>query len=77
MEKTNKFHVGLVEDTVVIPGLTPQRLSKDDALNLAAHLIALADDPIAFDHVLLSNVEDEKHIVLSWEFVELLGKVQS
>ena len=42
IDTTNRFFVGVQGDAVVL--LRPvQRLSKDDALNLAAYLVALTD----------------------------------
>jgi hypothetical protein len=71
IETKNNFMVGHLESTVTILGLTPRRLTYDEALNLAAWLVAIADKPVAFDHV---NVQGA---VLSFEFVQLLREVQN
>ena len=42
----NKFFVGVIGDDISILRPIPNRLSTEDALNLAAHLVVLAaDDP--------------------------------
>ena len=66
----NKFLVGRLDNTVLMTALTPRRLSFEEALNLAAHLLLIADEPVAFDHVNISGA------VLSVEFVDLLRAVQ-
>jgi len=66
----NRFMVGKLDGTVLITALTPRRFSMDEALNLAAHLIQIADEPVAFDHVNVAGA------VLSVELVELLRAVQ-
>lgn len=71
IETKNKFLVGCLENTVTVLGLNPRRLTYDEALNLAAWLIAIADKPVAFEHV---NVQGA---VLSFEFVQLLREVQN
>ena len=45
MDTTNKFLVGLHGNDLVLMRRVPQRLSVDDAMNLAAWLVALADMP--------------------------------
>lgn len=67
----NPFKVGKLEDTVTILQLTPRRLTHDEALNLAANLLAVADEPVAFEH---ANVYG---VVISLEFVELMQKLQA
>lgn len=70
-ETLNRFMVGKLEDTVIISALGPRRLSHDEALNLAAWLIAIADEPVAFDHV------NAHGAVISVEFVQLLREIQN
>jgi hypothetical protein len=41
----NLFMVGNLEDTIIVSGLTPRRLTRAEALNLAAWLVARADGP--------------------------------
>lgn len=66
----NKFLVGIVEDTLVIPGLTPQRLSFDDALNLSAWLLALTEAHRC-------DFETVRGAELSHDFLDLLAEVQN
>lgn len=80
---TNKFLVGILagDDRVHVIGLSPRKLSREEALNLAAHILAIADAPLAFEHVAVTtDVDDPERqtitAVLSSEFVELLGRVQ-
>ena len=42
----NKFFVGIQGDTIVLLKPVPQKLTKEEALNLAAWLVALADDTV-------------------------------
>lgn len=37
--KNNIFHVALLDDTVSIPGLSPRRLTRSEALNVAAWIV--------------------------------------
>jgi hypothetical protein len=71
IETLNRFLVGSLDNSITILGLTPRRLTHDEALNLAAWLIAIADAPVAFEHVDLNGT------VLSLEFLELLHAVQN
>jgi len=74
IDQKNKYLVGIVEDTIVIPGLTPQRLSFDDAVNLAAWLVGFADGHRGdFETV---RTLDGYVAELSRDFLELLAKVQ-
>lgn len=52
MDVSNKFLVSLGGDDVVILRQVPARLSKKDALNLAAYLVAMADDAEEFNELL-------------------------
>jgi hypothetical protein len=70
IETLNKFMVGSLENTITILGLTPRRLTHDEALNLAAWLLAIADSHSG-QHV------DMNGAVLSLEFLELLHSVQN
>ena len=80
----NRFLVGMLadDDRVHILGLTPRKLVREEALNLAAWLLSIADAPLAFEHVAVTTdvVDDPERrsvtAVLSAEFVELLGRVQ-
>ncbi len=71
IETMNKFMVGSLEGTITILRLNPRRLTHDEALNLAAWLIAIADSPSGEHHVDLNGA------VLSLEFLELLAAVQN
>jgi hypothetical protein len=44
IDTANRFMVGVFRDDLVFLRPVPQKLSKDDALNLAAWIVALADD---------------------------------
>jgi hypothetical protein len=39
----NPFHVAQLDDTVIAGGLSPRRLTADEAINLAAHLVIFAE----------------------------------
>jgi hypothetical protein len=43
MDTLNKFAVGAIGDQLMVLALSPKRLTKDDALNLAAWLFTMAD----------------------------------
>jgi len=49
---TNKFLVGVGGDSIAITKPVPPIMSKADALNLAAWLVALADDKEEFRELL-------------------------
>lgn len=72
-QPANLFLVGLLDGTVSIPGLSPRRLARDEALNLAAWILKHADEPVAFEQATIET----KHgpAVLSLEFVELFASV--
>ena len=78
IDYANTFGVSIQgEHVTVLAGWrlrTP--ISREAALNLAAWLLALADAPLAFEHVSVHVGEPDVNAVLSAEFVELLGKVQ-
>jgi hypothetical protein len=83
LESTNLFGVGVQAEHVTILAGWRLRMpiTRDAALNLAAWLLALADAPLAFEHVSVTTDVDEPDrrsvtAVLSAEFIELLGKVQ-
>jgi len=42
-DTANRFLVGVLEDTILVSGLTPRRLTRAEALNLAAWLVACVD----------------------------------
>lgn len=48
----NKFFVGIQGDNIVTMRPVPTRMSKDDALNLAAWLAVLADERDQFQSIL-------------------------
>jgi len=70
-ETANAFLVGLLDDTVIISGLTPRRLSRLEALNLAAWLLDVADRGPNEGGAAPSRA------VLSGEFLRLLELVQN
>jgi hypothetical protein len=82
LELGNRFAVGVQGESVVIVNSWMVRtpITRESALNLAAWLLALADAPLAFEHVSVRCAEEADGrtvtAVLSAEFVELLGKVQ-
>lgn len=48
----NKFFVGIAGEIVTIMKPIPPKLSKEDAINLAAWLVAVADDDDKFPAIL-------------------------
>jgi len=68
----NSFMVGMLEDTITVLALTPRRLSRAEALNLAAWLLSLADVP---DVTLYSSADHPA--LISETFLELLHAVQN
>jgi len=71
-ETLNRFMVGMLENTITILALTPRRLERSEALNLAAWLLALADEP---DVTLYSSADHRA--LISEEFLDLLHAVQN
>jgi len=68
----NRFLVAVLEDTIIVSRLSPQRLSIDEALNLAANLLALAErenPPCDFEEV--------RGAELSHDFLDVLAEVQN
>lgn len=51
MNTFNKFMVSVGQNEIVFLRPVPQKISKEDALLLAAWLVALADDDNQFDNV--------------------------
>ena len=49
MSADNQFFVGVSNDRIVMLRQVPNRLTKAEALNLAAWLVALADDDAGAD----------------------------
>ena len=52
MDTANKFMVGVRGDEIIILKPITGPLTKEQALNLAAHLVALADDDGKFTELL-------------------------
>jgi hypothetical protein len=75
LKAENKFAVGLVDERICIGVDASDGLKREDALNLAAWILAVADAPLAFEHVTV-RVGEAGDGVLSAEFVELLARVQ-
>lgn len=81
MQWVNLFLVSELDGTIHVPHLSPRRLSRDEALNLAAWLVAIADEPVAFDQVTaqVSSIDDPNVLaecVLSVELVQVIAKAQ-
>jgi hypothetical protein len=52
----NPFLAGVLEDTAIVSSLTPRRLTRAECLNLAAWLVAIADEsPGPVPHPLVSE----------------------
>ena len=51
-DATNRFLVGVQGDYIRVLAQLPPMMTKADALNLAAHLVALADDHNEFPKLL-------------------------
>lgn len=77
MTEANPFLVGAIVEgtrkTIVVPGLSPRQLTRDEALNLAAHLLRVADEPVAFEQGTFETCNGTA--VVSIEFLELLASV--
>lgn len=54
MDTENKFMVGVQGDFIRVLKPVPPMLTKAQALNLAAYLVALANDDGSFDAVLVA-----------------------
>lgn len=52
----NKFAIGVRGSQVAFPVGLPATMSKDDALVLAAWIVAMADDGAKFDQILADMV---------------------
>ncbi len=52
IDTTNRFFVAIQGDRIRIMRPLPPVLTRDEALNLAAHLVAMADDGEQFDAAL-------------------------
>jgi hypothetical protein len=57
IDTTNKFLVGVQGDCIVFLRPVPRSIPKEDALLLAAYIVALVGDGIGWD-VLLSAVQN-------------------
>ncbi len=75
LETANVGLVGMMHERVIVRfGEFAFPLTRERALNLAAWILAVADAPLAFEHVQVTG--NGVKAQLSAEFVELLGKVQ-
>jgi hypothetical protein len=71
-DTANAFLVGNLDGTIIISGLSPRRLTRLEALNLAAWLLDVADRG--------PNEEGRappSRAVISWQFLRLLEAVQN
>lgn len=81
LNAANLFLVGLLDDTIIAGGLSPRRLTREEALNVAAYLIVNADclaigQGIRDDRTGPAMVFVQERVALSAEFVDLLEEVQ-